>query len=89
MSSKRKAEIHSRGPNRPRTMKSGGSQVDSERDSGFSGGARLASPAQRIYVMVLRYRQVYLYSTSQHEVIQSALINIESSKTVIKYNIIK
>ncbi|XP_075900651.1 CLOCK-interacting pacemaker [Nelusetta ayraudi] len=36
MSSKRKAEIHSRGTNRPRTMKSGGSQVDSERDSGFS-----------------------------------------------------
>lgn len=89
MSSKRKAEIHSRGPNRPRTMKSGGSQVDSERDSGFSGGARLASPAQRIFVMVLRYRQVYLYSTSQHEVIQSALKNIESSKTVKNYNIIK
>ena len=37
MSTKRKAESHSRPANRPRIMKSGGSQADSERDSGFSG----------------------------------------------------
>lgn len=37
MSTKRKAEPHSRTVNRPRIMKSGGSRVDSERDSGFSG----------------------------------------------------
>ncbi|XP_022050132.1 CLOCK-interacting pacemaker [Acanthochromis polyacanthus] len=36
MSTKRKAEIHSRVANRPRLMKSGGSRTDSERDSGFS-----------------------------------------------------
>ncbi|XP_034555538.1 CLOCK-interacting pacemaker [Notolabrus celidotus] len=36
MSTKRKAEIHSRAANRPRIMKSGGSRADSERDSGFS-----------------------------------------------------
>lgn len=39
MSSKRKSDGHSRGTSRPLTMKSGGSQVDSERDSGFSGEA--------------------------------------------------
>lgn len=37
MSTKRKAESHSRAASRPRIMKSGDSQVDSERDSGFSG----------------------------------------------------
>lgn len=37
MSTKRKAESHSRAANRPRIMKSGNSQFDSERDSGFSG----------------------------------------------------
>ncbi|TNM95110.1 hypothetical protein fugu_017869 [Takifugu bimaculatus] len=36
MSTKRKAESHSRTVSRPRIMKSGGSQVESERDSGFS-----------------------------------------------------
>ncbi|KAM6991898.1 CLOCK-interacting pacemaker isoform 1-T1 [Tautogolabrus adspersus] len=36
MSTKRKAEIHLRAANRPRTMKSGHSRTDSERDSGFS-----------------------------------------------------
>uniref|UniRef100_UPI0037E7D2A6 CLOCK-interacting pacemaker n=1 Tax=Semicossyphus pulcher TaxID=241346 RepID=UPI0037E7D2A6 len=36
MSTKRKAESHSRAANRPRFMKSGGSRADSERDSGFS-----------------------------------------------------
>ncbi|KAM8725368.1 CLOCK-interacting pacemaker isoform 1-T4 [Acanthopagrus schlegelii] len=36
MSTKRKAESHSRTANRPRIMKSGGSRADSERDSGFS-----------------------------------------------------
>ncbi|XP_070843312.1 CLOCK-interacting pacemaker [Chaetodon trifascialis] len=36
MSTKRKAESHSRAANRPRIMKSGDSQADSERDSGFS-----------------------------------------------------
>ncbi|XP_035534181.1 CLOCK-interacting pacemaker [Morone saxatilis] len=36
MSTKRKAESHSRAANRPRTMKSAGSRADSERDSGFS-----------------------------------------------------
>ncbi|KAA8583391.1 CLOCK-interacting pacemaker [Etheostoma spectabile] len=36
MSTKRKAESHSRAANRPRIMKSGVSQADSERDSGFS-----------------------------------------------------
>ncbi|XP_049446477.1 CLOCK-interacting pacemaker [Epinephelus fuscoguttatus] len=36
MSTKRKAEVHSRTANRPRIMKSGGSRTDSERDSGFS-----------------------------------------------------
>uniref|UniRef100_A0A1A8GJB2 KIAA1737 n=1 Tax=Nothobranchius korthausae TaxID=1143690 RepID=A0A1A8GJB2_9TELE len=36
MSIKRKAEIHLRTVNRPCIMKSGGSQPDSERDSGFS-----------------------------------------------------
>uniref|UniRef100_A0A1A8D8A7 KIAA1737 n=1 Tax=Nothobranchius kadleci TaxID=1051664 RepID=A0A1A8D8A7_NOTKA len=36
MSIKRKAEIHLRTANRPCIMKSGGSQPDSERDSGFS-----------------------------------------------------
>ncbi|XP_045916704.1 CLOCK-interacting pacemaker isoform X2 [Micropterus dolomieu] len=38
MSTKRKAESHSRAANRPRIMKSGGSRGDSERDSGFSDG---------------------------------------------------
>lgn len=37
MSTKRKAESHSGTANRPRLMKSRGPQVDSERDSGFSG----------------------------------------------------
>lgn len=37
MSTKRKAESHSRTVSRPGIMKSGGSQVESERDSGFSG----------------------------------------------------
>lgn len=50
MSAKRKAESHSRGTSRPHIMKSGGCQVDSERDSGFSGGTRLTSPAQSICV---------------------------------------
>ncbi|XP_070705123.1 CLOCK-interacting pacemaker [Pempheris klunzingeri] len=36
MSTKRKAESHSRPANRPRIMKSGNSRADSERDSGFS-----------------------------------------------------
>lgn len=36
MSTKRKAESHSRAENRPCIMKSGDSRVDSERDSGFS-----------------------------------------------------
>ncbi|KAM7395667.1 hypothetical protein PAMA_007100 [Pampus argenteus] len=36
MSTKRKAESHSRAANRPRIMKSGGRRADSERDSGFS-----------------------------------------------------
>ncbi|XP_041662065.1 CLOCK-interacting pacemaker [Cheilinus undulatus] len=36
MSTKRKAESHSRVVNRPRIMKSGDSRTDSERDSGFS-----------------------------------------------------
>ncbi|XP_020516576.2 CLOCK-interacting pacemaker [Labrus bergylta] len=36
MSTKRKAEIHMRAANRPRTMKSVNSRADSERDSGFS-----------------------------------------------------
>ncbi|KAM3602777.1 uncharacterized protein V6R79_010397 [Siganus canaliculatus] len=36
MSTKRKAESHSRTPSRPRIMKSGDSRTDSERDSGFS-----------------------------------------------------
>ncbi|XP_035000119.2 CLOCK-interacting pacemaker [Hippoglossus stenolepis] len=36
MSTKRKAESHSRAASRPRIMKSGGSRADSERDSGFS-----------------------------------------------------
>ncbi|KAI3364439.1 hypothetical protein L3Q82_011229 [Scortum barcoo] len=36
MSTKRKAESHSRAANRPRLMKSQGSRADSERDSGFS-----------------------------------------------------
>lgn len=36
MSTKRKAESHSRAVNRPLIMKCGDSQVDSERDSGFS-----------------------------------------------------
>ncbi|XP_028296073.1 CLOCK-interacting pacemaker [Gouania willdenowi] len=36
MSAKRKAEIHHKGANRPRVMKSAGSRTDSERDSGFS-----------------------------------------------------
>ncbi|XP_029984217.1 CLOCK-interacting pacemaker [Sphaeramia orbicularis] len=36
MSTKRKAESHSRAANRPRIMKSGGSRAESERDSGFS-----------------------------------------------------
>ncbi|XP_034755822.1 CLOCK-interacting pacemaker [Etheostoma cragini] len=36
MSTKRKAESHSRAANRPRIMKSGVTQADSERDSGFS-----------------------------------------------------
>ncbi|XP_051263969.1 CLOCK-interacting pacemaker [Dicentrarchus labrax] len=36
MSTKRKAESHSRASNRPRIMKSAGSRADSERDSGFS-----------------------------------------------------
>lgn len=36
MSTKRKAEGHSRSANRPRIMKSGDSRTDSERDSGFS-----------------------------------------------------
>lgn len=57
MSSKRKSDSHSRGSSRPLTMKSGGSQVDSERDSGFSGGTQLTSSAQRVYVMVLHCRQ--------------------------------
>lgn len=43
MSTKRKAESHSRATSRPRIMKSGDSQVDSERDSGFSGGTLLFS----------------------------------------------
>lgn len=37
MSTKRKAESHSRTVSRPRVAKSGGSRVESERDSGFSG----------------------------------------------------
>ncbi|XP_047429630.1 CLOCK-interacting pacemaker [Mugil cephalus] len=36
MSTKRKAESHSRAVNRPRIMKSGNARADSERDSGFS-----------------------------------------------------
>ncbi|GAA6231071.1 CLOCK-interacting pacemaker-like [Lates japonicus] len=36
MSTKRKAESHSRAASRPRNMKSGDSRADSERDSGFS-----------------------------------------------------
>ncbi|XP_037541273.1 CLOCK-interacting pacemaker [Nematolebias whitei] len=36
MSTKRKADSHLRGPNQPRITKCGGSQADSERDSGFS-----------------------------------------------------
>ncbi|XP_035474429.1 CLOCK-interacting pacemaker [Scophthalmus maximus] len=36
MSTKRKAESHSRAANRPHTTKSGNSRTDSERDSGFS-----------------------------------------------------
>nr|XP_046229360.1 CLOCK-interacting pacemaker [Scatophagus argus]XP_046229361.1 CLOCK-interacting pacemaker [Scatophagus argus] len=36
MSTKRKAESHSRAANRPRIMKSGDRRTDSERDSGFS-----------------------------------------------------
>ncbi|XP_019118791.2 CLOCK-interacting pacemaker [Larimichthys crocea] len=36
MSTKRKAESHSRAVSRPRIMKSGNSRADSERDSGFS-----------------------------------------------------
>lgn len=37
MSTKRKAESHSKVTGRPRIMKSGASRADSERDSGFSG----------------------------------------------------
>ncbi|XP_068565066.1 CLOCK-interacting pacemaker [Cebidichthys violaceus] len=36
MSTKRKADSHSRAANRPRLMKSGGTRAESERDSGFS-----------------------------------------------------
>ncbi|XP_037305163.2 CLOCK-interacting pacemaker [Pungitius pungitius] len=36
MSTKRKADSHSRAANRPRLMKSGGTREESERDSGFS-----------------------------------------------------
>ncbi|XP_054482932.1 CLOCK-interacting pacemaker [Anoplopoma fimbria] len=36
MSTKRKADSHWRGANRPRLMKSGATRADSERDSGFS-----------------------------------------------------
>lgn len=39
MSTKRKAESHSRAASRPRIMKSGDSRADSERDSGFSGSS--------------------------------------------------
>lgn len=41
MSTKRRAESHSRASNRPRIMKSGNSRADSERDSGFSGSSLL------------------------------------------------
>lgn len=37
MTTKRKAENHTRAGNLPVIMKPGGSQADSERDSGFSG----------------------------------------------------
>lgn len=40
MNGKRKAESHSRTGNRQRVMKARGLQVDSERDSGFSGVKR-------------------------------------------------
>lgn len=57
MSSKRKSDSHSRGTSRPLTMKSGCSQVDSERDSGFSGEAQHASSAQRVCVRAWHCRQ--------------------------------
>lgn len=41
LSTKRKAEGHLRAPNQPHILKCGGSQADSERDSGFSGSDRL------------------------------------------------
>lgn len=49
MSTKRKAESRSRAASRPRIMKSGDSQVDSERDSGFSGGTLLLS---HVYTLI-------------------------------------
>lgn len=49
MSTKRKAESHSRATSRPRIMKSGDSRVDSERDSGFSGETLLLS---HVYTLI-------------------------------------
>lgn len=63
MSSKRKSDSHSRGTSRPLTMKSGGFQVDSERDSGFSGGAQVTSPVQVFmlwYYLVRKAKQIFL-----------------------------
>ncbi len=48
MSTKRKAESHSRAANRPRIMKCGDTRADSERDSGFSGSTLLLL---QIYVL--------------------------------------
>lgn len=50
MSTKRKAESHSRAENRPCIMKSGGSPADSERDSGFSG---LILPLLQFHVLLI------------------------------------
>lgn len=52
MSTKRKAESHSRAASRPRIMKSGDSQVDSERDSGFSGWT--PAPTTFLHIQMIR-----------------------------------
>ncbi len=48
MSTKRKAESHSRAANRPRIMKSGDIRADLERDSGFSGSTLLLHMFMRL-----------------------------------------